>query len=169
MFTAILRPFSHMTKEEFGRFDPKERCYAHAGHLTSAIWTFRAFSILRFEYWLTHALGTAAYIAIRESENTPIQIDTLVRACQCLHEMKVSLPLATDVLSGINAVFKRYRLQVPEYMKKYFATTRHRKDGLLHHAVAALLPDIMEGGRVGIRAELQLQELLDEFDGLGTD
>ena len=168
MFTAILRPFSYMTKEQFGRFDPRERCYAHSGSLTSAAWTFRAFSILHFEYWLTHALGTAAYIVIRESEKAPIQIDTLVRACQCLHEMKVSLPLATDVLSGIHTAFKKYKLQVPDHMKKYF-TELHRKDGLMHNAIVSLLPDWTELGRTGNGADLLLQELLNELDGLGID
>ena len=169
MFTAVLRPFSHMTREEFGRFDPRERCYSHAASLVSAVWTFRAFFVLRFEYWLNHALGTAAYITINESEHAPIQYDTLVRACQCLHEMRTSLPLATDVLSGIHAAFKWCNLQVPALMAKYFTTVRRRQDGLLHHAVAALLPAPAEGGRVGTEAELQLQALLDEFDGVGID
>ena len=164
MFTAILRPFSHMTKEHFGRFNPRERCYAHAASLTSAIWTFRAFAHIRFEYWLSHAVGTAAYIVLRESDEAPGQMDTLVRACQCLYEMQISLPLATDVLCGIRAAFKRYRLHVPPYMMKYFSALRTRHDGLLHHAVAALLPSSDEVGRIGSGAELQLQELLDEFD-----
>jgi len=72
MFIAILRPFSHMTREQFGGFDPGERCYAHAASLVSAIWTFRAFAHLRFECWLNHALGTTAYIVIRHSEEGPI-------------------------------------------------------------------------------------------------
>ena len=169
MFTALLRPFSHMTKEQFGRFNPRERCYAHAASLVSAVWTFRAFSVLHFEYWLNHALGTAAYVVIYESEHTPTQIDTLVRACQCLHEMRISLPLATDVLSGIHAAFKWYKLQVPAYMTRFFTTVRHRKDGLMHHAVAALLPTSTEGGRFRSEAELQLQELLDDYDDLDID
>jgi hypothetical protein len=54
-------------------------------------------------------------------------------------------------------------------MQKYFTTVRHRKDGLLHHAVAALLPSPAEVGRIGSGAELRLQELLDEFDDIDID
>ena len=169
IFTAILRPFSHFTKEQFGRFNPRERCYAHAASLVSAVWTFRAFSILRFEYWLSHALGTAAYIVVSEFKGGPTLMDTLIRACQCLHEMRVSLPLATDVLSGIEAAFKRYRLPMPEHLRKYFVTPIPRKDGLMHHAVAALLPNSIEDNLNRGRAELQLQELLDGLDDIEID
>lgn len=169
MLTAVLRPFSHMTEDQFGRFSPRERCYTHANSLMSSIWTFRAFAQLRFEYWLTHAVGTAAYIVLRDTRDAPAQMDTLIRACQCLDEMRTSLPLATDVLSGIQAALKRYALPVPAYMGKYFETVHHRKDGLLHHAIAALLPGPKEVGRIGSGAELQLQQLLDELDSVGID
>ena len=169
IFTAILRPVSHLTKEQFGRFDPKERCYAHAASIVSAVWTFRAYSILRFEYWLNHALGTAAYIVISETKGGPIQVDTLTRACHCLHEMRVSLPLATDVLSGIAAAFKRYQLPMPEQVRKYFVTTAPRKDGLLHHAVAALLPNSIQENQNRSGVEMQLQELLDGVDNIEID
>ncbi len=169
MLTAILRPFSHMSREQFGRFDPKERCYAHASSLMACIWTFRSFSILRLEYYLTHVIGTAGYIVLREAENAPAQLDTLIRACQCLHEMRVSLPLATDVLSGIHAAFRRCKLQMPVYMQKYFTTVRQRTGGLLHHAVAAVLPSKTEVGRIESGAELRLQELLDDAMIIGVD
>jgi len=156
-----------MTKEQFGRFDPRERCYTHAASLMSAIWTFRAFAHVRFEYWLNHAAGTAAYIALRQAEDVPTQMDTLIRACQCLHEMRVSLPLATDVLSGIRAAFKRCKLQVPVYMRKYFDTVQHRKDGLMHHTKTALLPGSADVGRIGSGVDLHFRDLLDELDNLG--
>ncbi|KAH7014447.1 nitrate assimilation regulatory protein nirA [Microdochium trichocladiopsis] len=169
MLVSILRPFCQMTKEQFGRFDPREKCFAHVASMMSAIWTFRAFAHLRFEYWLTHPLGTGAFIVLQEaSKNDPIHMDTLVRACQCLHEMRVSLPLATDVLSGIRAAFKRSKILVPAYMDRYFEMIRHRKDGLMHHAVAALLPNPLID-RTGNAAELQLQELLDAFDDVDID
>ncbi|KAG7404013.1 Nitrogen assimilation transcription factor nit-4 [Fusarium oxysporum f. sp. rapae] len=150
MFTAILCPFSHMTKEQFGRYNPRELCNAHAGSLMSAVWTFRTFAQIRFKYYLCHPLGTAAYIVLQEAQNTPIQMDILIRAYQCLHEMSISLPLATDVLGGIRAAFKR-------------------KDGLMHHAMTALLPSSNEAGGNDIRAEMQLQELLDESDAISID
>ncbi|KAH7131631.1 hypothetical protein B0J13DRAFT_562966 [Dactylonectria estremocensis] len=146
MLTAILRPFSRMTKEQFGRFDPRQRCFTHACSLVTAIWSFRTFSHVRLESWLVHPLGTSAYIALREAEDAPTRMDILVRVCQCLHEMQVSLPLATGVLSGIHAAFLKYKLPVPEYMKKYFELLQYRKDGLMHHAVVVLLPSSTEVG-----------------------
>ncbi|KXJ90100.1 nitrate assimilation regulatory protein nirA [Microdochium bolleyi] len=169
MLVSVLRPFCQMTKEQFGRFDPRERCFAHVASMMSAIWTFRAFAHLRFEYWLTHPLGTGAFIVLQEAgKNEPIHMDTLIRACQCLHEMRVSQPLASDVLSAIRAAFKRSKIPVPAYMDRYFDTVKHRKDGLMHHAVAALLPSPLDD-RTGGTAELQLQELLDAFDDIAID
>ncbi|KAH7127423.1 fungal-specific transcription factor [Dactylonectria macrodidyma] len=169
MLTAMLRPFSHMTKEQFGRFDPRQRCFTHACSLMSIIWTFRAFCQIRLEYYLVHPLGSAAYIVLGEAEDAPARMDVLVRACQCLHEMKVSLPLAIDVLSGIRAAFLRYKLPVPAFMKKYFESLQHRKDGLMHHTVASLLPSSIEAGRTGSGEEFQLQQLLDGFDSIDID
>lgn len=166
MAIAVLRPYSHMSKEQFGRFDPKQRIMSHANTLMSVIWTFRAFSYIYFEYWLVHALGTVAYVALGEAEETPTQMDILIRACQCLHEMRATLPLATDVLSGIQAAFRRYNLAVPRYMTRYFATVKSRKDGLMHHAMTALLPSATEAG---YDTDVQLQQLLDAFDDIDVD
>ncbi|OBS23067.1 hypothetical protein FPOA_03630 [Fusarium poae] len=169
MFTVLLRPFTHMSKEKFGRFDPKDRCLAHAHSIMSTIWTFRSFAHLRFEYWLNHVTGTAAYIVLRDAGDSPVQMDTLVRACQCLEEMKVSFPIAIDVMAGIFAAFRRFKVQIPAFMSRYFDKVTYRRDGLLHHAVAALLPSETEVGHIGSGAEVQLQELLDEFGGMGID
>ena len=169
MFTAILRPFTHMSREQFGKFDPRDRCYSHANSLISVIWTFRAFSCLRFEYWLCHALGTAGYIVVGGTEDSPIQMDTLLRACQCLHEMRVFLPLATDVLCGIHVALKRSGQRVPSFVEKYFAQIHHRKDGLMHHSVAALLPKATNIARIDNGEDVQLQELLAELNGLEID
>lgn len=169
MLTAILRPFTHMSRLEFGKFDPRERCFAHASSLASAIWTFRAFSIIRFEYWLTHALGTAAYIVVGSTEDAPIQMDTLMRACHCLYEMHTTLPLATDVLCGIHAALKMCQEPVPAFVGKYFAMLHHRRDGLMHHSVAALLPDTTDIARVDNGKDVQLQELLNRLDDIGIN
>lgn len=158
-----------MGKDQFGRFDPRERCFAHVGSMMTAIWTFRAFAHLRFEYWLNHPLGTGAFIILQEAvKNEPIHMDTLIRACQCLHEMRGSLPLASDVLSGIRAAFRRSKIPIPAYMDRYFNMVLHRKDGLMHHAVAALLPEPHSSPTNGA-AEMQLQELLDAFDEVVID
>ncbi|OAA72601.1 Transcription factor [Cordyceps fumosorosea ARSEF 2679] len=119
MYIAILRPFAHTTKERFGRFDPHERCAAHASHVVTAIWTFRAYGQLRYEYYLVHPLGTACYIMLQDAE-APVKMDSLVRACQCLYVMRTTLPLAVDVLSGVRAAFYKDRLTIPTFMARYF-------------------------------------------------
>ncbi|TQV98917.1 hypothetical protein V2A60_007385 [Cordyceps javanica] len=162
MYIAILRPFAHKSKDYFGRFSPRERCAAHASHVVSAIWAFRAYGQIRCEYYLTHPLGTAAYIMLQEPDG-PMQLDSLVRACQCLYEMRTTLPLAVDVLSGIRAAFRRYRRAMPVFMAKYFDMVRHRQDGLMHHAVAGLLPDAVGDDYNTKQADVQLEELLRDF------
>ncbi|KAF1964837.1 hypothetical protein BU23DRAFT_491399 [Bimuria novae-zelandiae CBS 107.79] len=37
MITAILHPFGTMSKHEFGRFSPRERCCSHASRLMTAV------------------------------------------------------------------------------------------------------------------------------------
>ncbi len=140
MLTAILRPFGQMSKQEFGKFNPRERCCSHANRMMTAIWTYRAFAILRTEYWLVHAITTSALIVLQDLEIGSSEVDTLIRAARCLQEMMGTLPLAGDCLSTINAAFKHSGLQAPAYVHRYLNQARHRKDGLMHHAIAALLP-----------------------------
>jgi hypothetical protein len=135
----------------------------------SVIWSFRAFGQVRFEYYLTHPLGSVAYILLLHGDEEPVRMDTLVRACQCLHEMRKMLPLATDVLSGIRAAFRRYGLQIPQHMARYFHDLHHRADGLLHHSVAGLLPNSSQEGQGGDWRDVQLQGLLDEFGMVEID
>jgi hypothetical protein len=165
MLVAILRPFAQLSKEDFGPFDPEDRCYAHTSSLMSSIWTFRAFCVLKYDYWLVHAISTAAFVAIRGLDHGPAQMDVLIRACQCLHEMASILPLATDCLSTINAAFRKSKVQLPSFVLKYFsAETVHQKDGLMHHARAALMPASESGP-----ASPLYQELLDWLDNLEVD
>ncbi|KAM3537245.1 hypothetical protein ARSEF1564_009833 [Beauveria bassiana] len=161
---TLLRPFTHMTKQEFGRFSPRERCAAHAGHLVSTVWSFRAHGQVRYEYYLTYALGAAAYVLLQEPD-APVQMDSLVRACQCLFEMHPTLPPAADTLSGIRAAFRLYRLAVPMYMVKYFHRVRHNEAGVLHRTVAVtgLLPVAGGNDNEAKRADLQLEDLLRDF------
>jgi hypothetical protein len=169
MLIAILRPFAGFSRAQFGKFEPRERCYAHASNLASAIWTFRGFAIIRFEYWLNHALGTAAYVVIGGTEDAPVQMDTLVRACQCLHEMRGTLPLATDALCGIHVALKQSKEAVPAFMGKFFDRLGFRKDGLLHYSVAAFLSHSTDIAGDNSSKEIQLQELLDRMDDIGID
>ncbi|KAM3549913.1 hypothetical protein ARSEF4850_008606 [Beauveria asiatica] len=161
----LLRPFAHLTRHEFGgRFSPRERCAAHASHLVSTAWSFRAHGQVRYEYYLSYALGAAAYILMQEPD-APVQMDSLVRACQCLFEMRPTLPLAADALSGIRAAFRLYRLALPMYMVKFFDRVRHSEAGALHHtvAVAGMLPAAGGHDNEAKRAELQLEHLLRDF------
>lgn len=171
MSTAILRPFSHMPKEEFGRFNPRERCCSHASRMMTAIWTYRAFAILRTEYWLIHPISTAALIVIQDLDPGSAEVETLIRACQCLQDMTSTLPLAADCLSTINGAFRRSKLQLPHYVHRFFVNARHRKDGLMHHAFAALMPTQARNNpsRVENTLGLSFQELLDELEDISLD
>lgn len=163
LLVAILRPFASVNRNVLFRFNPRDRCDEHANNLVVAIWTFRAFGQIRCEYYLTHPLGSASYILLLGCEDEALQMDTIVRACQCLHEMRPMLPLATDVMSGVRAAFKRYRVRVPEYMSRYFHELHHRADGLMHHTLAGWLPSSTGNVLSDARTEIQLQELLYEF------
>lgn len=163
MLTAILRPFAHLTVQQLIRFDPRERCYQHASGIMTAVWTYRAFAILRYEYWLTYVASHAAYIVLREAADVPMHMDTIIRACQCLKELSISYPIANDSLLGILGAFKRCKLPVPGYLIKYFDSCRPRNEGIMDWTVAALLLDaemVTEGEMH--RSELQLRELLTE-------
>ncbi|EJP61492.1 uncharacterized protein BBA_09571 [Beauveria bassiana ARSEF 2860] len=161
---TLLRPFTHMTKQEFGRFSPRERCAAHASHLVSTVWSFRAHGQVRYEYYLAYALGAAAYVLLQEPD-APVQMDSLVRACQCLFEMHPTLPPAADTLSGSRAAFRLYRLAVPMYMVKYLYRVHHNEAGVLHRTVAVtgLLPVAGGNDNEAKRADLQLEELMRDF------
>ena len=172
MLSAILHPFVQLSKENFGRFDPKQRCYSHANRMMTAIWAFRALSILRTDYWLMHPISTAAFIVLNNLQHGSDEVETLVRASQCLREMTSAFPLAADCLSTINGAFKRARLQVPAYAHRYFAEARHRKEGLMHHAIAAIMPTEDSESSTSNRHSTwgpSFQELLDELDEITLD
>jgi hypothetical protein len=83
--------------------------------------------------------------------------------------VQVSLPLATDILCGIHAALKRCGLPVPGFVGKYFDRLVHRKGGLMHHSVAALLPNATDIERVDHGEDVHLQELLNGLDELEID
>ncbi|KAL9086376.1 MAG: hypothetical protein Q9165_007162 [Trypethelium subeluteriae] len=166
---ALLRPFSLLTKAQFGPFNPSDRCHAHASSLQSAIWTFRAYANLRHEYWLCHVTVTVAFVTLREHEYSPAEMDTLIKACQCLHEMRETLPLAVDCLAAIHGAFRKLQLRLPIFVMRFFGVDiRHRNDGLMHHTIAALIPKEEVGKSVEAQ-ELLLQQLLAEMDGVAID
>lgn len=126
------------------------------------IWTFRAFTSLNDEYWYIPMLATVAFMTSREHARSPVLTETLIKACKCLDEMAATYPLATDALRAVRGVFNRTGVSVPTYLQAFLGSgARHRKDGLLHHAVAKLMPEVWTGEK---REELRYQELLDEFE-----
>lgn len=174
MLTAILRPFAHLSAPQFGAaFTPRQRCYTHANRLMSLVWSYRSLAILRTDYWIMHPIATAAFIVLDNLQYGSEEVDTLVRAGRCLREMAEAFPLATDYLATIHAAFHRARVSVPGYAARYFEEARHRKEGLMHRAPAALLPAAMEsedgdGEESGSKADAtwgpSFQELLDALD-----
>lgn len=146
----------------------------------SAVWTFRSFSIIRFEYWLVQPLGTVAFVVIGATDDSPVETETLLRACQCLHEMRVLLPLATDAMCGIRAGLHRQvrqgRNAVPSssssaaaLVDRYFDGLRHRHDGLMNYSVAAVLPDATGIVAAKKGQEVRLLELLRMVDDMQID
>ena len=109
-------------------------------------------------------LATVAFIAFREHTNNPVQTETLIKACKCLHELTATNPLAADALSAVRGAFKRTGIPLPTCLQSFLGSeTRHRKDGLLHFAAAKLMPD--EDRSNEAMEEVRYQELLDELDG----
>lgn len=168
LLVAILRPFSHVTESQFGPFWPKNRCYGHCTSLMDTIWTFRAFTSLNSEYWYIPMLATIVFVTLRENTYNPILTEALIKACKCLDEMAVKFLLASDALSAIRGALKRTGMPMPAYLRAFLGPgIRHRKDGLLHHAVARLMPE--EGSGIGDGEELRYQDLFDELVDLDID
>lgn len=127
------------------------------------IWTFRAFTNLNGEYWYIPMLTTIACMTFREHTDSPVQTETLIKACKCLHELTAIYPLASDALSAILGAFKKTGTPLPTYLQRFLGSgVRHRKDGLLHRAAAKLMPD--ENWTHEAMGEMRYQELLDELD-----
>lgn len=113
-------------------------------------------------------LATVAFITFREAERIPPLRETLVKACKCLDEMTVMYPPASDTLSAISGAFKRTGMPIPVYVQAFLVSRiRHREDGLLHHAVARLMPE--EVTKSEERAELRYQDLLNELKDVEMD
>jgi hypothetical protein len=168
LLVAILRPFFHFTESQFGSFKPKDRCYNHCTNLMETIWTFRALTSLYGEYWYIPILATVGFMTFREHAHSPVLTETLIKACKSLDEMTGTYPLAIDALSAIRGAFKRTGMPVPTYLQAFLGSeARHAKDGLLHHAVAKLMPE--EDWTSESREELRYQELLDELEDARMD
>lgn len=127
------------------------------------IWTFRALTTLRNEYWYIPMLATVAFLTLQEHRVSPMLTETLIKACKCLSEMKSIYPLAADALNAIRGAFRMTDMLVPEYLKEYLGSrTGRMKDGLLHHAAAKFMLKMDPSNKN--RDEVRYQELLDELD-----
>jgi hypothetical protein len=168
LLIAILRPFSQFTKLDFGPFQPRDRCYSHCTSLMNTIWTFRALTNLHSEYWYMPMLATVAFVSFREAEGIPALRETLVKSCKCLGEMATIYPLASDALSAIRGAFRRAGMPVPVYLQPFLVPgVRHREDGLLHHAIARLMPG--RDPKSEDTKELRYQDLLNELENVEMD
>jgi hypothetical protein len=168
LLMAVLRPFSHFTRLEFGPFQPRDRCYSHCTSLMNTIWTFRALTSLHSEYWHMPMLATVAFVSFREADGIPALRETLVKACKCLDEMKLMYPLARDALSAIRGVFGRTGMSVPAYLQAFLVpAVGHREDGLLHHAVVRVMPE--RDSKNGDTQELRYQDLLNDLEDVEID
>lgn len=84
--------------------------------------------------------------------------------------MTAMFPLAADSLSAIRGAFKLAGMVVPAYLEPFLGPAiKHRKDGLLHHSAAKLLPEKGLPVSNSDRQEMMYQELLDELDSIGLD
>ncbi|KAH7231739.1 uncharacterized protein BKA55DRAFT_474284, partial [Fusarium redolens] len=88
-------------EERTGPFDPVTTSYAHASNAILAIWHSRALYTLRNEHWMIQASSVCAFRVLLGIDSSPIQLETFVKACQALAELRESFPVAKDVILSI--------------------------------------------------------------------
>ncbi|KAF9766187.1 hypothetical protein IL306_001433 [Fusarium sp. DS 682] len=116
---SILQPFDDVPKSIFGPFHPRLASYAHATNAMSTIWHFRALYNLRNEYWLIQASSVCAFKVLFAIEESPIQLETFIKACRALMELRESYPVAEDVIYSIESVIKNKKVNLPSYAREY--------------------------------------------------
>ncbi|KAF4337567.1 nitrogen assimilation transcription factor nit-4 [Fusarium beomiforme] len=116
---SILQPFDHVPKSIFGPFHPRLTSYAHATNAMSTIWHFRALYTLRNEFWLIQASSVCAFKVLFAIEESPIQLETFIKACRALMELREAYPVAEDVVYSIESVIKNKKVNLPSYAKEY--------------------------------------------------
>lgn len=131
------------------------------------VWSFRAFASLNTEYWYMHTLATVGFITFRDHTNSPVQTETIIKACKCLQELEERFVLASDALSAIRGAFKMAHMPVPTYLRPFLGHVKHSEDGLLHHATAYILPS--EGQPDEAADDTKYRELIEELEGVGLD
>ncbi|KAH7192564.1 uncharacterized protein B0J16DRAFT_62594 [Fusarium flagelliforme] len=116
---SILQPFDSVPKTTFGPFNPRSMTYAHATNAMSTIWHFRTLYTLRNEHWLIQASSVCAFRVLFVVEESPIQLETFIKACRALLELNEAFPVAEKVLYSIESVVKEKGINLPSYAKEY--------------------------------------------------
>ncbi|KAJ4118707.1 hypothetical protein NW768_010767 [Fusarium equiseti] len=116
---SVLQPFDSVPKTTFGPFNPRSMTYAHATNAMSTIWHFRALYTLRNEHWLIQASCVCAFRILFAIEESPIQLETFIKACRALIELSEAFPVAEKVLYSIESVVQDKKVNLPSYAKEY--------------------------------------------------
>ncbi|KAF5625723.1 pathway-specific regulatory nit-4 [Fusarium sp. NRRL 52700] len=116
---SILQPFDHIPKSVFGLFHPRLTSYAHATNAMSTIWHFRALYTIHNEHWLIQACSVCAFKVIFAIEESPIQLETFIKACRALAELREAFPVAQEVIHSIESVVKNKKVNLPSYAREY--------------------------------------------------
>ncbi|KAM0300145.1 hypothetical protein ACHAPM_006451 [Fusarium culmorum] len=116
---SIIQPFDNVSKSTFGPFNPRSTTYAHATNAMSTIWHFRALYTLRNEHWLIQASTVCAFRVLLVIKESPVQLETFVKACRALLELGDAYPVAEAVRYSIESVVKNKGITLPTYAKEY--------------------------------------------------
>lgn len=116
---SVLQPFDNVPKSTFGPFNPRSMTYAHATNAMSTIWHFRALYTLHNEHWLIKASSVCAFRVLFAISESPIQLETFIKACRAILELSEAFPVAEKVLYSIESVVKEKGIDLPSYAKEY--------------------------------------------------
>jgi hypothetical protein len=116
---SVLQPFDDVPKSVFGPFHPRLTSYAHATNAMSTIWHFRALYTIRSEHWLIQACSVCAFKVLFAIEESPIQLETFIKACRALIELREAFPVAEEVIYSIESVIKNKKVNLPSYAREY--------------------------------------------------
>ncbi|KAI7760524.1 hypothetical protein LZL87_009408 [Fusarium oxysporum] len=116
---SILQPFDHVPKSVFGPFHPRLTSYAHATNAMSTIWHFRALYTIQNEHWLIQACSVCAFKVLFAIEESPIQLETFIKSCRALMELREAFPVAEEVIYSIESVIKNKKVNLPSYAREY--------------------------------------------------
>ncbi|KAG5754187.1 hypothetical protein H9Q70_003213 [Fusarium xylarioides] len=116
---SMLQPFDHVPKSVFGPFHPRLTSYAHATNAMSTIWHFRALYTIHNKHWLIQACSVCAFKVLFAIEESPIQLETFIKACRALMELREAFPVAEEVIYSIESVVKNKKVNIPSYAREY--------------------------------------------------